>query len=713
MTFNGVDPADVTLRAAPLTLGDSYAFVRFPDSNQDLIGLKGKCPAGNECDIDYEVHDAWATGTYQGSISAYTPRGKVGETPISAVRQTIAFRPVITSEAMKDGRLVFDATSEDSFLLSVQNPAGSPPQNILLSAEPADPDCASSADISFAPSQFRLQPGSSQTVIATVAQCLKTGKTRFVTLKTADADRQEFWNQTVIALTRHQPAARRQFVLFGFVVLGSIISVLLNSIFPVNRLKNGLRNDLHRADDVLRDCVNASPALMDGLAAEAMRLRLSLQQVRSYDANKLVAMQEAQHGVASLVAASKLTQQISHMRSTVDGAILSIATHAVICGKLRDAEEALLGGDVAAATDRLTEAQAKLTEALGDVAQRGLRASLADDLPRLLRERGKLAAIVQDQAAQQNQAGGAATQQQLNQPENRHRRIRAIVDQLNRDNSDLQSLSAQEILDIERDYYVANIWTEYVEDRLDLLADPKLAGQLAAFVDLSNALLDCLLRNPKSEHAQVLLNLVRSNTTPDEIAEALARGEARIECDPRPKYLETVNISFVFTDPSLNDVVSARRLLNYFWQIDDETNPPPNVDRFRHYFRRPGIGWRWPWQPAAQEVVRTVSLKVQVPFTDAAVVTISPAQIRPRRVMGAWWRFEPMELASFTVVTAIAVVTAFGAHYAQNIPDMVTWSDYLSSFMLGFGLDQLRDTVSTSSAPSTPATAPSGPVAHA
>ena len=55
-----------------------------------------------------------------------------------------------------------------------------------------------------------------------------------------------------------------------------------------------------------------------------------------------------------------------------------------------------------------------------------------------------------------------------------------------------------------------------------------------------------------------------------------------------------------------------------------------------------------------------------------------------------------MELATFGVTAAIAVVTAFGAHYASSLPNVITWSDWLSSFTFGFGLDQLRDTVTTS-----------------
>lgn len=702
VTLNGLDPGSVTLRATPLALGDAYAFIRFPDSRTDVIGLSDLCQAGKPCVIRYEVYDAWATGTYQGFIDAYTSQGKIGSTPIAVVHPAIAFKPVIASEAMHDGRLVFDATGASSFLLSVQNPVGSPPHHILLSSEPSGDTCQ---PISFAPADFSLMPGAAQTVIASVAPCLGAGDTRFATLRTMDADDKGLWTDTVVALSRHQPTAVRQLSLFGFVVLGSFISVLLNNIFPVSRIKNGLRNDLHRADETLRDCVNASPALQDSMAAEAMRLRLSLQLIHWYDANKLPATREAEHGVAALTAAAKVAQQISALRSSVDGAILSIATHAVITGKLRDAEEALIAGDAIAANDRMTEAQAKLTEAAADVAQRSLRIALAGDLPRLLRDRG----ILVDVPGQGGQPGDTTTHamtQVLQQPDDRHPRIAALINQLSRDTLDLERLPAQEILDIERDYYVAYIWTEYVEGKLSLFADPKLAQRLPAFKRLADALLDCLVRNPKSEHTQELLELVRSDLTPDEIAESLARGEARIDCDPRPKYLETVNVAFAFTNPLLNDVAAARRLLTYSWEIDDGTTPPPNVERFRHYFRR--------GQSGVPEEVRHITLHVQVPFTDGAAVTLPAKEVRPRHAGGSWWKFEPMELASFTVSTAIAVVTAFGAHYAQNVPDVVTWSDWLSSFMLGFGLDQLRDTVTpgvSSGAPTQPATQPNNPAA--
>lgn len=735
---NGVELGNVTLRASPLTVGDAYAFVQFPDTGSDLIRLNDKklqCETGKDCVVPYKVYDAWATGTYQGTIDAYTLQDKIGTTPISAVRAVAAFRPIITSDAMHDGRIAFDATNDNSFLLSVQNPAGSPPHKILLSGEPVEPICpmpggGPGAPISFAPTEFQLEPGATQTVIATVAACLTAG-THLLILKTANGDEPGSWTETVISVSKYAPAAARQLSLFAFVIFGAITSVLLNNIFPINRAKNGLRNDLQRVDEVLRQSANAGPGLIDGLSAEAMRLRLSLRRIHAYDATKQAALQEAQRSVAMLVAAATQTQRISQIRSKVDGATLSIATHAVIRSKLLDAEEALLTGNSSAATDRLNEAQAKLSEAIGDLTQSALRAQLTTELPELLRERGSpLGTQGKGTQTEVPPALGnktaAAMASVLEQPDGRHPRIKAVIEQLQQDNRDLQKLSSQELLDIERDFYVADVWTRSVEPKLEAFKDPSLDARRPALVNLSDALLDCILRNPKSDHVQLLLDLMRSDLTPDEVAGALARGEARIDCDPRPKYLESVNIAFVFTNPFLNDVPAARRLLTYSWSISDNTAPPADVDRFRHYFRQPMLGWRFlqrrpspasgrPASPGVQRAtpkgaeIHTIAVSVGIPFAiDKEAYALPARELTLRRTPGVWWKVEPTELASFAVTTAIAVVTAFGAHYASSLPNVITWSDWLSSFMLGFGLDQLRDTVTTQTvvAPAGPAVQP-------
>jgi hypothetical protein len=341
--------------------------------------------------------------------------------------------------------------------------------------------------------------------------------------------------------------------------------------------------------------------------------------------------------------------------------------------------------------------------------QAALRKSLKDRLSMLMRERGvaidpaadvahpdaSRAEAADSHASQDAQpdaptggAGRGPARPMLKQPVNRHPRIKAIIENLWQDTPDLDDMTTR--LEIERALYLADVWTKYVEPKLDAFRDKGLVSRRPALVNLSNWLLDGMLHNPKSDHVQVLLDLLHSDLTPDEIASALDEG-ARIDCDLRPKYFESVRIAFVGSNPLFNDVPAAKRLLTYSWSIDDNTAKPPDVDSFRHYFRPPG------WRKSRSHLI---TLSVGVPFTKHDPLQLKSQPMVPRDKTG-WLKVEPMEWASFSVTTAIAIVTAFGAHYAGSLPNEITWSDWLSSFMLGFGLDQLRDTVNPPTATTT------------
>lgn len=703
---------EVTLHASPFALGDTYAMARFTASGSDVLRMDNEglhCEPGKECLVRYEVVDAWANGLFQGTIEADTAQGKIASTPVAALRPIAAFHPTVISDALRNDRLVFDATNGSSFLLQVQNPMGSPPHRIVLSGGPADAECPGTAGtpgspVNFVPAQFQLEPGSTQTVVATVAACQPGDRLTF--LHIADGDGQGVVMDKVIALSRYAPTYYRQGFLLFWVVVGSVVSVALNNIFPVSRAKNALRNDLSRVDEILQnECPNAGVALIEGVRAEAMRLRLSLDSIHFYDASKLVASQEVQRGVTVLAAASALLRQISLTRSKAEVAVVSIRTHAAVRGKLRDAEEALLANDGMGANARLSEAQTFLNDAINDVGQKALREALSTSLSKLMSERGRLKATVFGKAEPPNDATQTAPET-LNQPEGRNFRIKALIEQLWEDSKDLASLSPAELLDVERDFYVADVWTENVEPKLEVFASPLLGIRLPGMVKLSEALLNCLLSSPKSDHTQDLLALLRSDVTLDDIADALKQKEAHIECDPQPKYLKGIDVAFVFADPVLNSIPAARRLLAYEWKIDDGTSPPPNVDRFRHYFRKPASHARLPWGTAAVDK-REISLGIQVLFTKPAMIIIDlpTKQLTLRRSARPALRGREIDLATFCVTTSIAIVTAFSAHYASSLPDIISFTDYVTSFMFGFGLDQLRDTVNT---PSNTTTAAAG-----
>jgi hypothetical protein len=686
ITLTGdTDPSAITLRGTPLAAGDSYAFIQFGPKGEESPDLKSlNCQNNIQCRVAFSVTNAWKTGLYQGKITAESISATLASVALTAVRTAPTFQPAVTSDALKNGRLVVDVTQQPEFLLSVQNPQGVSPQDFLLTGHgDLPPNCV---PISFSPDHFHLEPGAAQTVIASVQPCVPQGD-HFLVLRIADGNQATGGVaaalDTVVAVSRHAPSRSRTAWLLGCVLLGAVISVALNNIFPVSRARNALRASLHQVRATLRECGQSSAALLDGLTAEARRVELSLKQVYFFSATKGSLLQSAQASVASLATTAALARRISQTRSAADSTTLSISMHAQIRQKLRDAEDDLRAGDANAASDRLDEAQAKLTEAQKDVQQSALTALLGTQLRKIMTERGRL--VPPPQAAAD---GAAAVPSHLEQDPARMPLIARMVEQLAVDLPVLGKFDARDALEVERDLYIVDIWTEYVE--------PKLATNPQRFGELAASLLDSMLRNPKSEHVQTLLDLLRSETTPEEIALSLAKKEGDIVCDLHPRPLESVDIAFVFTHPALQAVTAAKRLLIYDWDTGDETAKPPSVDRFSHYFRmswrESWMSWRESWRLGSARSY-DVTLAVRVPFTSHTETFGFVTVVTPRVSAAGRW-LEPMDLASFVVTAAIAVATAFGTQYASGLPDVITWPAGLSAFMLGFGLDQLRDTIS-------------------
>jgi hypothetical protein len=703
-------PTNITLRAVPLTQGDARGFIHFPDNGgRDTIRLDAErlhCQAAGACSIPYYVTEMWPPGLYQGAIEAWGPTGKVTSTPVSVVRLPSSFHPVVTSDRMHDGRISVDVDgyTATNFLLSIQNPTGSPPHHFELTACPKvdNADCADEnrqsamKAVNFMPSSFWLEPGATQTVSVVVQPCPTSGPCS-ANMTIAEADQHDTSVQTVISVNQYRSVLFRQAWLFIAVLIGSAVSVMLNNLFPTTRAKQSVREDLRRTEDMLRDCPNAGAALLDSLRSEATRLKFVVQQISFTDSTKETDLQNVRQATAVLAASTGLARRLSLLRTDSDGALLPIAKHALLRGKLLEAEEALRASDADSAASRLNEVQAKLTQGRNDGEQAELRGTLRDSIAKLMLERGT-------KPAQAPGAASDAPPPALTQPADRDPVIRDLVAQLDDDSRDYTLLNTTDLLDTERDFYVADVWTEYMERKLAEFDTVPPAGDTqgwqarkSAWVAFSGVFLQCLRRSPNSDQTQTMLDLLRHDTTLQDIVTVLKEdGSAQIECDARPKYLEAVDIALVLTNPLLRDVAAVRRFMSYEWSFGDETTQPPNVDHTRHYFRPPARHWLH----KTPLLTYKVSVKVSVPFTDAKDITfkrdVTARTARPISVT-RWTGW-----INFLVTASIAVVTAFGTKYATTLPNVVGWPDCLTAFMLGFGLDQLRDTVTSPPSASPP-----------
>jgi hypothetical protein len=512
---------------------------------------------------------------------------------------------------------------------------------------------------------------------------------------------------TVISVNQYGALPLRQGLLLVLTVVGALVSVALNNLFPTTRAKMAIRTSLARIRETLESSPNAGPALLDALGAEATRLRLVVRGVTFPAADKEATLQDARQAVAALATAAGLTRQLSQLRTDADAALLPIGTVTSLYGKLSEAEEALTALDAEAAKSRLNEAQAQLTQARNDGEQAALRRSLNNDIQKLLKERGHLkeAPKPADPAAKQPPPT-------LDQPSGRHPEIARLVEQLFEDSGGYADLDTADLLDTERDFYVADIWTEYIERKLtEYRGDPPEGEDTNAWRKrkcdweaFDVAFLKVLRCSPGSEQTQTMIDLLRHDTTLQDIADAITRdGGMRIACDTRPKFLEAVDVSLEVEDPVLKDVPAVRRIMHYEWSFDDDTAPPPDTNRCRHYFtplRRRFL------RSKGQKKEYTVSVKVSVPFTNAQKIP-AEKKLTPRMPEAAG-EVRWTNGVSFAVTAAIAVVTAFATKYGSAVPNVIVWSDCVTAFTLGFALDQLRDTVT---APHASLSAPTAPVA--
>ena len=732
ITLAGLAPAEVTLKASPLAQGDARGFVEFPgNGGHDTIRLDAPalhCSAGATCHVPFSVMDLWPAGVFTGTIEAWAPGGtKLGSAPISAIRLASTFRPIVTSEQMHDGHIVVDVDGNTPkiVLLSVQNPSGSPPHGFELLVCPQDGAAycpqrggqQTSTTASFEPAVFWLEPGAAQTVSVAVQPC-PTRNSCTLSMLVRNEQNPDEAVTTLVSVNQWNASQWRQSWLFAAVVTGSVVSVLLNNLFPTTRAKQGVRDVIRRVEDRLRDSPNVGNGLHDLLHTEATRLKLVLQRIWFTNATKQTELQSAQQATGTLTLTVEAAHRLSLLRADAAASNLSIMVFTSVRNKLLEAEEALRIGDLDTATSRLNEAQARIVQARADAEQAELRRSLQGQIGKLMTERGVRPASAANRAPN-------VPPPPLEQPTGRNPYIFSLVKQLDADASGYDALSTQDLLDTERDFYVVDVWTEYMERKLDEFSgDPLSQDQQAEawktrkqeWEKFSEVLLRCLRCCPTADQTQILIDLVRHDTTPEDVVRALKRGAARIECDQQPNYLEPVDIAFVIMDPVLSNVQAVRRLLSYDWSFGDDTSPPPDVDSCRHYFRKPKMerSKKALFSTLPEPVYKalfselpasayTVSVSVAVPFTDTPRFGFN-RQVTPK-TLHAVDVSRMTGLVGFAITSAIAVVTAFGTKYATSVPNAVGWSDCLTAFLLGFGLDQLRDTVSPSAE-----TAPTSPI---
>jgi hypothetical protein len=665
----------MTLRSRPAKVGEHLAFIRFPDNNnKDWILLPAQ--SADRAEIQIEIVDVLASGVYEGLIEAMiSGRQNVASTAKVAVyRADSNFAPAFEGEMVKNNRVEFTTSSSNrEFVFSVQNPSTGIERVFKLALEPPTDATvkqqeASSREtqntlsaLSFHPATFRLRPGQEQAVVARVRDGLPSGSS-FHVIKISDANTPTLSKNMVVALkVPTSPWGWPTWLTLGLVLLGAVLSLLLNNIFPPSLAKRRNRQLLNDSSAFIRNCTKASGFVQSALLAENSHIRLLNGQILSFSTTKAAQLSEIDRLIKNLEEKQQVAYRISTLRdSAARNTDLPARMEVALEEDLLEAEEILLDGEVENAKAKVEEATRLRTTGLSETYLKQFRLDLPGEIQTLL----------------ENIAGGGASNDPF---------ISQCVTRLKNHQNAIATLQVLQLLALERDYHTVNIYMNFEE----------AVGGRQKFDSLRAPLLALLKSNSASPEVSRLLSLVRHDIALSDIETAIKQSKFSLKWAPKmPRAYELADFWFEFDNPQLQNVPAARRLPSFEWDFDDGISSPL-YERARHFFQSRRGGWQSPWRKMGRKIPYTVPVTLQVKPPYSAEPSVSKKEtITIREPASHGWGAVGIQLTSFGVSFILAVLLAFSTQYAV-IPELNSFTAYLTPLLFGFSLDQIRDKTTT------------------
>lgn len=682
--------AKLRLSSQPLKLGNYVASIRFSKlDGANRAGLSDprlKCQEGSPCPVDFEIVDAKTRGTYVGTVELDADGEQLATATINLLVPEAGPPPVLAGDFLKGNAVDFDATKDSSFVLSITNPTGSPSRSLKLTVASQEGDAANSAatcansDIEFYPPSVLLDGGATEQIRVQVPSCLEKGTHNSI-LEITDSDDGWVVVSKAMKITKAASESSRRWALLFWVVFGATLSVALNNAFPLRRARADHFDELSRVKAKLNACGSIGSALRGSLRSEGQRLWLLIDSVSFVNTRKDAILAEAEQGIQALSQLVAVADSVNALRAECDGLSLPIRTLLVIGEYLRAAEDALLRSDVAGAQARVTAA-ALLAHT--DCNPKALATALTSDIAKLLMERYNGNQPVPPIARDLKDCH-ACREEAIAQGRARPIAQRLVLLELNRTNLSEQPLP--DLLTLERDFYIADVWTNVVEIAVSNSGD-EVKERLKAMLP---ELLAQLEAAPVAAHTQLFISLAKSNLSSVDLQLALMGKHAKIDCNPYARYLDLENYQFRFLSPALSAVAATTQLLDYRWEFDDHTTPPDDGDRCKHFFWPPGRWKRiWRWISRESEPTHTVTVTVTMPLATKETYTFSQV-IQMQRQKDRASSLGAIQIITFFITTGMAVLASFGAQYGGVLPVTVDWGVSVTALLFGFGIDQIRD----------------------
>ena len=699
IALKSIAPQDVTLRLQAARQNDPAPRIAWgtAKAERQSFPLADGCPTAENCVVPFTILHVASAGAQDFRLEAHDAHNDtlLGSADLRVVRERPVVRAELTGDGVGPDAIVLSLLRTRDFTFHLKNPGS---EAIIPVVGAALPDCPGQPNhkiLSFTLTETALEPGADTVLRATVDPCIRIRLDK-LTLRITDqnaAGAEIFARPLIIDPAFPIALAVRELPAWPvwYVLLGAVASIVLNNFFPFQRSRHTLRQFLAHAEGTLNDCANLSTGLADSLAAQVASCHAALNDLSWFWPSKTRLLGDIQATItalnATLVVASKLDQHRMMLLSKED--FLSTESCSVIAARLLDAEDALLAGDAGAAGIAMDDAQKRFDAIFADTEQVALRSSLNKRLSDIARQLNTFLALPAPHGNAEirlvatrldrdtspamvnppaNQQANQPANQPANQAANQALPARCVP----------AGAGVDELLAIERDLFIVETWFALIEPRLD--------EEHGRFGPFWREIHRALVMAPKCAKTRMMLGLVRADTTPQDIVDSLRHYGARIDCATRPYFYITYNYRVILNDPLLGCIQAVRHFIDYTWMFNADRTARSRTFQCRYFLQRP------PLFSGQRDAFVTVTM--QVPFTDGEVA-IPARRVHPRDVAGEK-SYAAGELVQFCVFTLAAIASAYLTKYGADptaAVNTMTLQDMMTAILYGFGIDQLRDTV--------------------
>jgi hypothetical protein len=663
LTNTTKDSVALELEAGKLifTASDQIAEMRFPENGQEKERMRVTLAAAaprNQREVKLKATKVKFVGVYEGVLIMRDLARGTEEKISVQIKKTAPphFDLELAGVEQRDGRIELESGANDTvFAFLLKNPPTGSYRALKLEFTPD-----TSFRASLMPARFALEPGNEQMVTLRLSE-MAGGKVSMGMLTIVDEMAPESRKAFVLTL-RSSFRSPTQIAVFALLVFaGSVFSLILGTAIPRTIVKLKNRRGLREMAIGIRDHAESGSPINVKLAVLRNKLGYLNEGIKWYGVTVTERVEEINRLKADLEADLNLVVAVKHLRNRVEQtALIPRSLEAKVENLLTLVEQNLLEGDRENAKARIDEARKIFDE---KEALQQLQAELAEAINQLPASSG------------------------LDW-------IDGLINQLKA--AQAASLPVERLSEVQRQYAIVDLYlNKFKNDVLKRFPDFN-----AHEGDLLELLRKGLASDAALQEAEDLVNGMNLKLFEPDVVDDVQHGRGSIEAStitPLPEQI--ITFRFVLHDRHKDECFWAQRL-KYEWNFGDATNVDVGKERV-HYFRKKPPSW---WsrlknlrrgRNAAPSAKADYEVKLSVKDRAGKEIAAAPYKkdIFVRSYHDKKYRADISSVESITFITAFLIALGFAINlHFDEIRHFLSFKDWVTPFLWGFGLDQGKNT---------------------